>query len=205
MQSGPLATRTENQKRISKTQLQNKISNKFQNTMQQQKSAVLRVSLVHAICTRYYITQHVSDVASCSRGNDASFACDAGGGSSLQPHLLSHDNAAHHARKDAIPPNHFRPCGNEHTGRRGDECVSCGNSTAAQEAPQQLLRECSCPGVGKRWRRERGGKKSAWCTRKHRRATSLRMPESQSGADALETHARHRSGTDVCMRASIGR
>ena len=116
--------------------------------MQLQKSAVLRVTLAHAIRMRYYITQHVNDIAACNRGNNASFACDASGGSSLQPRLLSHDNDAHHARKDAIPPNHFRPCGDKHTGRRGDECASCGDGTAAQEAPQQLWRECELPGCG---------------------------------------------------------
>ncbi len=66
----------------------------------------------------------------------------------MQQHLLSHDNDPHHARKDALAPNYFRTCGNGHAGRRGDECVSCGDGTAAQEAPQQLWRECELPGCG---------------------------------------------------------
>jgi hypothetical protein len=45
-------------------------------------------------------------------------ACDAGGESILQPHIISHDKAAHHTRNDTISQNHFLPCGNEHTGRR---------------------------------------------------------------------------------------
>ena len=72
--------------------------------MLQHKSAVLPVALVHAIRISYQITQHVSDVAVISRVDNATFACDAGGGSSLQPH---HDSAAHHTRNDAIHPNIF--------------------------------------------------------------------------------------------------
>ena len=53
MQSGALATRTENQKKISKNKTQQKFSNKFQTRMQQHKSAVLQVALVHAIRISY--------------------------------------------------------------------------------------------------------------------------------------------------------
>ncbi len=104
--------------------------------------AVLQVvALVHAIRISYQITQHVSDVAGGSYGNNATFACDAGGGSGLQPPLLSRDSAAHHTSKDAIPQHHFLPRVNKHTGRRGDKSVSCEDDTASQEAPQQLGRD----------------------------------------------------------------
>ena len=111
--------------------------------MRQHKSAVLlaAIVIVHAIRINYQITQHVSDVndsTASGPGNNATFACDEGGGMSLQPPLLSHDSAAHHTRKDAIPQNIFLPCVNKHTGRRGDKPVSCGDGTASQEAPQQL-------------------------------------------------------------------
>ncbi len=103
--------------------------------------AVLQVvALVHAIRISYQITQHVCDVAGGSYVTEP-FACDAGGGSGLQPHLLSPDSAAHHTRKDAIPQHHFLPCVNKHTGRRGDKSVSCEDDTASQEAPQQLGRD----------------------------------------------------------------
>ncbi len=91
------------------------------------------------------ITQHVSDVTALSRGNNATFACDAGSGSSLQWH---HGKASHHTRKDAIHPKHFRLCINVLTGRGGDKSVSCGNDTASQEAPPQLRRECELPESG---------------------------------------------------------
>ena len=112
------------------------------------KSAVLQVALVHAIRISYQITQHVSDVTASGRGNNATFACNAGGGSSLQQHLLSHDSAAHHTLKDAVHPNRFRLCANAHTGRRGDKYVSCEDDTASQEAPQQRRRECELPESG---------------------------------------------------------
>ena len=62
MQSGALATRTENQKKISQNKTKQKFSNKFQTRMQQHKSAVLPVALVHAIRVSYQIIQHASDV-----------------------------------------------------------------------------------------------------------------------------------------------
>ena len=110
-----------------------------------QQSAVLPVALVHAIRISYQMTQHVSDVTASRPVNNATFAFDAGGGSSLQRH---HDKAAHHTRKDAIHPNRFRLCANAHTGRRGDKSVSCEDDTASQEAPQQLRRECELPECG---------------------------------------------------------
>ncbi len=115
--------------------------------MRQHKSAVLPFAHVHAIRISYQTTQHVSDVTACSRDNNAPFACDVGGGSSLQRH---HDKAAHHTRKDAIHPNLFLPCGNKHsdTGRRDDKPVSCEDDTASQEAPQQLRREFELPDSG---------------------------------------------------------
>jgi hypothetical protein len=116
--------------------------------MQQHKISILPVALVLAIRISYQITQHVSDVTASSRGNDATFACDAVGGGSLQPPLLSHDSAAHHTRNDAIRPNHFGLCVNVHTGRRDDKSVSCEDDTALQEAPQQLRRECELPETG---------------------------------------------------------
>ncbi len=116
--------------------------------MRQPKSADLPVALVHALRISYQITQHVSDVTNRSGRNNATFACDAGGGSSRQPPLLSHESAAHHTRKDEIPPNHFLPRVVAHTGRRADKPVSCGDDTASQEAPQQLRRECELPESG---------------------------------------------------------
>ncbi len=119
--------------------------------MRQQQSAVLRfVALVHAIRVSYQIAQHVSDVTAFSRSNNATFACDAGGGSSLQQQLLSQDKAAHHTRKDAIPQNNFLLNLHVmvHTGRRGDKSVSCGDDKASQEAPQQLRRESEVPEFG---------------------------------------------------------
>jgi hypothetical protein len=73
---------------------------------------------------------------------------DVSGGSSLQPRFLSHDSAAHHSRKDAIHPSHFRLCIYVNTGRQGDKPVSCEDDTASQEAPQQLRRECELPESG---------------------------------------------------------
>ena len=116
--------------------------------MQQHKSAVLQVALVHAIRISYQITQHVSDVTASGPGNNATFARDAVGGSSLQPPLLSHDSAAHRTRNDAIRPNHFCLCVNVHTGRRDDKSVSCEDDAASQEAPRQLRRECELPESG---------------------------------------------------------
>ena len=52
------------------------------------------------------------------------------------------------------------------------------------------------PSLGNRLRRERGGKKRAWWTRKLRSATSIMMRESSSGADALESRSRHQSRID---------
>ena len=103
-----------------------------------QQSAVLPVSLAHAIRISYQITQHVSDVTASGRANNATIASNAAGGSSLQRH---HDKTAHRTRKDAIHPNRFLPCVNKHTGRRGDKSVSCEDDTASQEAPQQLRRD----------------------------------------------------------------
>ena len=68
-------------------------------------------------------------------------ASGTGGSISLQPHLLFHDKAAHHTRKDSIPPNHFLPCVIVHTGRRKDKSVRCDDDTASQEALQPLRRE----------------------------------------------------------------
>ncbi len=116
--------------------------------MQQHKSAVLPVALVHAIRISYQMTQHVSDVTAFSRGNNASFACDAGGGICLQQHLLSHDKAAHRTRTDAMHPNISLLCANVNTGRRGNKSVSCGDDKASQEAPEQLRRECELPESG---------------------------------------------------------
>ena len=111
------------------------------------QSAVLLVALAHAIRISYQITQHVSDVTACSRGNNVTFTSDTVGGGSLQRH---HDKAAHHTRKDAIHPYLFLPCGNKHsdTGRRDDKPVSCEDDTASQEAPQQLRREFELPDSG---------------------------------------------------------
>jgi hypothetical protein len=119
--------------------------------MRQHKSAVLHVAaIVHEIRISYQITQNVSDVTSSDRIQNITSACDASGGIDAgccrlshrrQPPLLSHDNAAHHTRNDAIDPNPFLPCVNVHTGRRGDKSVSCEDDTASQEAPQQLRRE----------------------------------------------------------------
>ena len=54
MQSGLLATRTENQKKISNNKTQQKFRNNFQTRMRQHKSAVLLVvALVHAIRISY--------------------------------------------------------------------------------------------------------------------------------------------------------
>jgi hypothetical protein len=109
--------------------------------MRQQQSAVLHfVALVHAIRVSYQIAQHVSDVTAFSRSNNATFACDAGGGSSLQQHLFSQDKSAHHTRKDAIPQKQILLHDIVHTGRRSDKSVSCGDDKASQEAPQQLRR-----------------------------------------------------------------
>ncbi len=112
-----------------------------------QQSAVLPVALVHAIRISYQITQHVSDVTIFTAVNNATFAFDAVGGSSLQRH---HDKtkAAHHTRKDAIYQNRFLPCANAHNGRRGGKSVSCEDDTASWEAPQQRRRECELPESG---------------------------------------------------------
>jgi hypothetical protein len=40
--------------------------------------------MFHAVCIRYQIILHGSDVASFRRFENAVFACDAGGGSSLR-------------------------------------------------------------------------------------------------------------------------
>ena len=109
------------------------------------QSAVLPVALVHATRISYQITQHVSDVAAFSRGNNATFACDAGGGICLQQHLLSHDKAAHRTRTHAMHPSNLRLNANVNTGRRGNKSLSGGDDKASQEAPEQLRRECELP------------------------------------------------------------
>ena len=53
-----------------------------------QQRAELPVAPFHAIRISYQITQHVSDVTAFSRVNNATFACDAVGGGSLQPHQV---------------------------------------------------------------------------------------------------------------------
>ena len=116
--------------------------------MRQHKSAVLQVALVHAIRISYQITQHVSDVTAFSRVNNATFACDAGGGICLQQHLLSHDKAAHRTRTHAMHPILLRLNANVNTGRRGNKSLSCGDDKASQEAPEQLRRECELPECG---------------------------------------------------------
>ena len=57
---------------------------------------------------------------------------------SLPPHLSSRHKAAHDAHKDALNAATLRPRVHEaeHTGRRGDERVSCGEHAAPQEALQ---------------------------------------------------------------------
>ena len=110
-----------------------------------QQRAELPVAPFHAIRISYQITQHVSDVTAFSRVNNATFVCDAGGGSCLQ---RRHDQTAHHTRKDAMHPNPFLPCSNKHTGRRGDIPVNCEDETASQEAPQQIRRDFELPESG---------------------------------------------------------
>ena len=47
-----------------------------------------------------------------------------------------------------MQPNLFLPCGNKHTGSRGDMAGSCEDDTAKQEAPQQIRRKFKLPESG---------------------------------------------------------
>ncbi len=85
----------------------------------------------------------------CKRVQIDKCACAA---RSLPPHLSSRHKAAHDAHKDSVNPAILRlhVHAGEHTGRRGDECVSCGEHAAPQEALQLKRQEVELHAKGPR-------------------------------------------------------